>query len=50
MIDNTTIQDIISHIRNIYAAKDFISLHEPFFGGNEKKYLLDAIDSTFVHR
>ncbi len=28
--------------------KDFIPLHEPRFRGNEKTYLLDTIDSTFV--
>lgn len=27
---------------------DFIPLHEPRFIGNERKYVLDAIDSTFV--
>ncbi len=28
--------------------KAFIPLHEPRFVGNEKKYVMDAIDSTFV--
>ena len=28
--------------------KNEIYLHEPVFRGNEKKYLLDCIDSTFV--
>ena len=28
--------------------KKFIPLHEPRFIGNEKKYLNDCIDSTFV--
>ncbi len=28
--------------------EDFISLHEPRFCGNERKYVLDAIESTFV--
>ena len=28
--------------------KDGIFLHEPVFRGNEKKYLIDCIDSTFV--
>ena len=26
----------------------FIPLHSPVFNGNEKKYVIDAIDSTFV--
>ncbi|MGK9117711.1 LegC family aminotransferase [Olivibacter jilunii] len=38
----------ISFIRETYKSKDFIPLHEPRFRGNEKKYLLDTIDSTFV--
>lgn len=28
--------------------KDFVALHEPLFSGNEKKYLTDCIDTTFV--
>lgn len=41
-------KDIISFIQNSYNTKEFIPLHEPRFRGNEKKYLLDTIDSTFV--
>lgn len=39
--------DIKSFIRSIYG-EGFIPLHAPLFNGNEKKYLLDCIDSTFV--
>lgn len=39
---------IISRIREIFGTDGFIPLHEPRFGGNERKYVLDAIDSTFV--
>jgi len=42
------IKKTISFIREIYQSQDFIPLHEPRFVGNEKKYLLDTIDSTFV--
>ena len=42
------LRDIISFIQNSYNTKEFIPLHEPRFRGNEKKYLLDTIDSTFV--
>ena len=35
-------------VRELYGTKEFIPLHEPRFIGNEKKYLLDTIDSTFV--
>ena len=40
-------QQIVTTIKNIYK-KEFIALHEPVFLGNEKKYLNDCIDSTFV--
>lgn len=39
---------VIEFIRSLYPNRDFIPLHEPHFGGNEKKYLTDCIDSTFV--
>lgn len=39
---------VISFIKNQFPNQDFIPLHEPRFIGNEKKYVLDAIDSTFV--
>jgi perosamine synthetase len=40
--------EIIEFVKNQYQSKDFIPLHEPNFSGNERKYLLDTIDSTFV--
>ena len=39
---------IVNFIQNIYNTKEFLPLHEPRFIGNEKKYLNDCIDSTFV--
>jgi len=39
---------IINFIQEIYQTKKFIALHEPKFLGNEKKYLNECIDSTFV--
>lgn len=39
---------IIEFIKGMYPNQDFIALHEPKFRGNEKRYLLEAIDSTFV--
>lgn len=42
------IETLISFIREQYKTQEFIPLHEPRFKGNEKKYLLDTIDSTFV--
>jgi len=41
-------QAAIDFIRSLYQTKNFIPLHEPRFIGNEKNYLLECIDSTFV--
>ena len=41
-------EDFIKFTRTLYKTTDFIPLHEPLFMGNEKKYLIDCIDSTFV--
>ncbi len=35
-------------VRKVYGQEGFIPLHAPVFNGNEKKYLNDCIDSTFV--
>lgn len=41
--------DIIQFIRKTFNEESaFIPLHAPTFNGNEKKYLLETIDSTFV--
>lgn len=42
------ISQLISFVRDQYKTDKFIPLHEPRFRGNEKKYVLDTIDSTFV--
>lgn len=39
---------ITDYIRSLYGAEGFIPLHAPFFGGKEKEYLVECIDSTFV--
>jgi len=41
-------QPTIDFIRTLYQTETFIPLHEPKFTGNEKAYLIDCIDSTFV--
>ena len=41
-------ENIVDFIQKTYKTNDFIPLHEPRFNGNEKKYLNDCIDSTFV--
>ncbi|MDD2384946.1 MAG: LegC family aminotransferase [Sulfurospirillaceae bacterium] len=41
-------QNIVDFIKQAFHTDEFIPLHEPRFIGNEKKYLNDCIDSTFV--
>ncbi|BAK70335.1 LegC family aminotransferase [Aliarcobacter butzleri] len=41
-------QKIVDFIKETFKTQEFIPLHEPRFIGNEKKYLNDCIDSTFV--
>jgi perosamine synthetase len=44
-----TFTEIINFIRHAFnEPKGFIPLHQPLFMGNEKKYLLECIDSTYV--
>ena len=40
--------DVINCIRNIYGKEGIIPLHRPLFIGNEKRYLNECIDSTYV--
>jgi len=37
----------VDFVKELYQ-QDFVPIHEPRFMGNEKKYLCDCIDSTFV--
>ncbi len=48
MNDNNNYLAIIDFIKSIYNKKKFVPLHDPRFLGNEKKYLNECIDSTFV--
>lgn len=38
----------VDFIKTQFPNQEFIPLHEPRFVGNEKKYVIDCIDSTFV--
>ena len=40
--------NVISFIRNLYCNQQFVPLSVPKFIGNEKKYLDECIDTTFV--
>ena len=37
--------NFIDFVRDMYGTKGFIALHEPQFFGNEKKYLIETINS-----
>ena len=41
-------QNVVDFIRGLYQTSEFISLHEPKFTGNEKAYVIDCIDSTYI--
>lgn len=41
-------EQLISFIRDYFRSDEFIPLHAPVFTGNEKAYVADTIDSTFV--
>ena len=41
-------KEITEFIRSLYESDNPIPLHAPAFRGNERKYVLDAIDTTFV--
>lgn len=40
--------EIVKFIQELYQTKEFLPLHEPRFIGNEKKYVNETIDTTFV--
>ncbi len=40
--------ETIHFIRGQFPGEDFVPLHRPKFSGNEKSYLLETIDSTYV--
>lgn len=45
----TGYEPIVRKIRELFRRPEgFIPLHAPHFGGNEKAYVLDTLDSTFV--
>lgn len=48
LMERCSMQKIVDFIRETFNTKEFIPLHEPRFIGNEKQYLNECIDSTFV--
>jgi len=41
-------EEIVSFIKSLYPTENPVPLHAPRFTGNEKKYLIDCIDTTYV--
>jgi perosamine synthetase len=41
-------KNIVEFVKTLYPNEEFVPLHAPVFIGNEKKYLNDCVDSTFV--
>ncbi|KPL93031.1 LegC family aminotransferase [Vibrio sp. L5-1] len=39
---------IVEFVRDTYKTNEFIPLHAPTFNGNEKAYVMETIESTFV--
>jgi len=45
---SNSFSEIIEFIKSLYPGENPVPLHAPRFIGNEKKYVVDCIDSTFV--
>ena len=45
---SNSFSEIIDFIKSLYPSENPVPLHAPRFIGNERKYVVDAIDSTFV--
>lgn len=41
-------KEIVHFIKSQFPGQDFIPLHVPVFQGNERKYILDTIETTYV--
>lgn len=41
-------KEVVSFIHELYGTDEMVPLHVPIFRGNEKKYLNECIDTTFV--
>lgn len=46
--DKEFVQNIISILKSVLPEKEYIPLHEPEFGGNEREYVKDCLDSGWV--
>lgn len=48
MAAHLDIKDVVRRVRSVVGGVDQVALHEPEFSGNEKNYVNECIDSTFV--
>ena len=48
MENNIKFKKLVDFIKGCFNTKEFIPLHAPVIVGNERKYVLETIDSTFV--
>ncbi|MDO6579732.1 LegC family aminotransferase [Photobacterium sp. 2_MG-2023] len=42
------VSTIVEFVRDTYKTNEFIPLHAPTFDGNEKQYVMETLESTFV--
>jgi aminotransferase in exopolysaccharide biosynthesis len=42
------LDSLVKFVREQYRTNEFIPLHAPVFGGNEKRYVIETVESTFV--
>src|SRR5271157_4432370 len=47
-MDGKAIEEVLRFVRSLYPNDSPIPLHAPRFLGNEKKYLMECVESTFV--
>ena len=48
MMNTEYLHKVVNFVHNLYETTDFIPLSVPVFKGNEKQYLNECIDTTFV--
>jgi len=45
---DTLFHNIAEFVKSVFPGKEFVPLHAPLFIGNERKYVMDTLDTTFV--
>ena len=44
----SNVKDLAKGLKSLFPEEDFVPLHAPIFDENEKKYVLETLESTFV--